>query len=226
MKKIIAVILALASMLVLFSCNQNTVPEEDTRTDLQKVTDYYAASCPTKCEVNYTYDLSGKTATGKSTLVTGKIAGKIATVYTYEFEKMASISDDATSAVTKETGSKEYLEDKGVRTNASGKWAKDGTNFAPTLGSIAINLDAAIIKEYTYKNNTLTFVVAADDTATILGEENAVNADVTVTIVDDGAVVTGITLDYTLPKTSRVDKTHVTYVTVYSYDLQTVELLK
>ena len=66
----------------------------------------------------------------------------------------------------------------------------------------------------------------AANTAAVLGEENAVNADVHVVITTNGAVVTGVTISYTIAATDTDPEISVNIATVYSYDLQAVTLTK
>jgi hypothetical protein len=66
--------------------------------------------------------------------------------------------------------------------------------------------------------------VAKADTAKIFGEELAVDADVYVEIVNDGAVVTSISLEYTLAadESQNLQETAVTIKVDYTYDLESI----
>jgi len=223
MKKILAIILALASVFAMFSCGSDGIEDE-----VKNIQTMYSASTPTKIATTTTNTLGTTVLNGTYTLVTGKIDGKLATVMQYSQDEIASIDDGKgeiiTGAVKTVSGSKEFHEDMGVRID--GKNWEEGFNFAPAAGDIAIDLTFENLKDVKYENNTLTFVIAADKTAAVLGEANAINADVAVTIVNDGAVITGITMSYTLEAEGDFPETVVVVTTSYEYDIQEVTLVK
>lgn len=218
MKKIFALLLAVACMSMIFSCDN-----KGNKT-LAQVSAMYDASAPTKVVID-TKQEGSQTLTGKYTLVTGLIDGKAATVYTYSYEEFATVEEDKTEAIHTVTGSKEFLEGNGVRVDGK-RWDSEGKNFAPTKGSIKINLDEKKIGSVIYEKNTLKFTVSAANTAAVLGEDNAIGYDVSVEITDDGVAITGITIKYEIPATETLAKTTVTIKTVYTYDLEEVTLTK
>ena len=221
MKKIIAIILALAALFSLSACNNDE--EGPTIAD---VTAMYASSAPTKI-VTTTTQIIGDTVTlnGVEEMKTGKIDGKIATVYTYSIEELAEISSGAEikGAIETVTGSKEFFDGK-VRVNG-GSWMPD-YNFAPAEGDIAINLDEANLKDVVFGENMGSFTVEAKNTAAVFGEENELEADVEVVITNDGAYITGITLTYTIAESDDYPEVVVTKTTLYTYDLEEITLVK
>ncbi len=223
MKKIIALLLSVVCVFSIVSCKDNG------ETDIIKaVNDKYAISAPTKIVTTSTHTIGNKTLNGTYTLVTGKIDGLIATVSEYSYEKFATVEEGAgdteTPFYTTVKGSKEFLENRGIRVDG-GEWT-DGFNFAPVAGDIAINITKDNVKDAKYENGVFTCVVANDKTVEVFGEGNAPAADVTVTVKDDGAVITGITLSYTIPATEDYPETVVVITTVYTYDLEQVTLVK
>lgn len=223
MKKIIAIILAITCAFAMFSC------QEEKADPIETLNAMYKASVPTKVVTDTTEVLGSITLTGTSTLKTGKIDGKIATTYTYSYQELRSIEDGVDSVEKpwiEVSGTKEYYEDKGVRVNG-GSWDSDEFNFAPAAGSIAINISNENIKDFKEDaaTKTVTFTVAADKSAAVFGEENAIAANVSVTITHDGAVITGITLSYTVESTEdEYPDAVVTIKTVYTYDLEEITI--
>ena len=223
MKKIIAIILAITCVFAMFSCQGKKADP------IESLNEMYKASAPTKVVTNTTEVLGSITLTGTYTLKTGKIDGKIATTYTYSYQELRAI-EDGLASVEKPwieiSGSKEYLEDKGVRVNG-GSWDEEGFNFAPAAGSIAFNVSKDNVTDLVADDaaKTVTFKVAADKTAAVFGEENAIGADVSVTVTHDGAVITGATLSYTVASAEdEYPDTVVEIKIAYTYDLEEITI--
>lgn len=221
MKKILMIVLVIACAISLFACG-----EESELTPVESINAMYAVSCPTKIETTTVQVINGVTFNGLDTLVAGKVDGKEAVVYTYSYEELQDVEAGADEPIKTVSGTVEYLEGKGTRNNG-GAWNADGASFAPTPGSVALTISEELIANMVKEENTFTFDVAAANTAAVLGEENAVNADVHVVVTTNGAVVTGVTISYTIAATDAGDpEISVNIATVYSYDLQAVTLTK
>ena len=225
MKKIIALLLALTCVFALFSCGEE---EPDIESQVNSVIKMYEASAPTKISTVTVTKIGNITLNGTYTLVTGKIDGMIATVQQNTYEKLADIESGSTSTITSviETvkESKEFVQDKGVRING-GTW-NDGFNFAPVAGDIALGFTYKQLINPEYKDGVLTCKIAAGNTGVIFGEDNAIDSDVVITIVNDGASITGVTLSYTIPEDDEYPAQEVTITTTYTYDLEEVTLVK
>ena len=232
MKKIIALLLALSCALccvALISCGDNgdnPNPGEDLtqKTALERVMEMYNNSHPTKATFTTVQTFGYRTLSSSGTYVTGKIDGKTATVYTYSYEELGAVESDAKDVVVTQTGSREYMEGLGVRENG-GEWDANGTDFAPE--TLAIQLTAENVGEYTFRDNVFSFVLAAEYAEAVLGEYVS-GCDVEVSIQVDGAVVTKISLFYTLPAVNEniSGDTDVSIVADYTYDLETPTLSK
>lgn len=247
MKKIIALILSIVCVFTLVACGDepctehvdaNTdgkcdvceatvdIPEEETTVGPKEVAEMYAESLPTKV-VTTTKQVIGENIVlnGKETLVTGKVNGKLTTVYEYERDELNEVpdSDIVPPLIKTVSGSKVYHD--GKVSIDGGSWVK-GYNFAPLKGDIAINLDEANLTNVSYdkETSTLSFTVAADKVALVFGENVVIESDVTVSIVNDGAVVTGISLSYVIAGTKEYPEKTVTIDTVYTYDLEEITL--
>lgn len=239
MKKIICLLLVLACSFALFACGK-----EEELTGAQKTAQYYKNSLPTKVVTTSTQSImnsSGvavQTLNGKYELVTGTIAGKLATVQTYTQDYIREVAEGANAVVVgpigTETGSLEYLEGYGRRTNG-GSWDPNGLNFGPTAGSIAINLDESLLTGVRYTEgedgiNTLTFTVPNANIAAVFGADSddvallTASSDVEVTITNNGAFVQSIAISYSIDGTRYYPKRQITMITEYEYDVQSVEL--
>ncbi len=233
MKKIIAIILAAACIFAFASCGETGNGNGDFENPIEAIVAMYKLSEPTKIVTNHTTVIGNITLSGEETLVTGSIDGKIATVYEYWYEELTGIDEgggeiiyDVKKVVT---GSKEYLEDSGVRENG-GSWKKNEYNFAPTKGDIAINITEALVSDVTYSGNTLMFTVLEENVEAVFGVETEFEGNVKVSITNDGAVITGIVVEYTIPGEADDDVEYpdsvVTVSTSYTYDLEVISLVK
>ena len=241
MKKIIALILALACMLALASCGEDPEPEKTPEEiAIEATLACYAASAPTKIVTKTSRDFDGYyKLNGEDILVTGKIDGKIATVRTYTYDKFRTIEAGSGANVLEniyqETGSEEYLEDKGYRVDG-GKWMDDGLNFAPTAGSISVAITKDNITDITYTeakyNNVLSFTVPEDKVDEVFGVDEDEDSyfdhesDIKVTITNNGAVITSIVIEYEIEADEEIPGQAVSIITNYTYELETVTLVK
>jgi hypothetical protein len=241
-KRILSIALALLMVFALMSAV--ACGKEDELTGAQKTAQFYENSLPTKIVTTSAQSIVNDEGTvvatlnGKYELVTGTIAGKLATVQTYEQDYIREVAEGANAVIVgpigTESGSLEYLEGYGRRTNG-GFWDPNGLNFGPTAGSIAINLDESIIKNAKYTEgedgtNTLTFTVANENIAAVFGANSddtallTASSDVEVIITNDGAFVNSITISYSIAGTRYYPERRVVMTTNYEYKSQRVEL--
>lgn len=242
MKKIIAMILALACVFAVSSCgDEPEVQKTPEELAIEATLGCYEASVPTRVQTNVerVYGENYYVLKGEYILETGKTAdGLVITVQTYEQDKLRLVEEGADDVVLDpiytETGSEEFLEGKGRRTDGK-KWV-DGANFAPSAGSIALNLPLDKLTEITYTeakySNVLSFTVPEDNAAEIFGADKKgncildVESDVKVTITNNGAVVTGVTIEYTVEEDDDFPGQTVVIDTVYGYEIQAPALVK
>lgn len=235
-KRIIALTLLLASCtLALFSCGASA--------GLEKTTECYKNSLPTKIVTNtvqQVLDNDGNVAAvfnGNYVTVTGKIGGLNASVRTYERDVLNTINAGAGSLVIppieQEKVVEEFLEGYGRRTNG-GEWRPKGLNFAPAMGSIAIKLNENDVTDVKYVeeklNNKLTFTVPVNKIEKVFGYDfdgnELIESDtpVKVEITNNGAVVTGITISYSVEASVDFPARDVIISTTYSYDVEKIEI--
>ena len=223
MKKIVALLVILATCLfAVTACGGAN--EVDT------VGAMFEASKPTKTYITYTQTFGDTTLEGVYELRRGTVNGKEACVYTAEYEELVSVEEGGATEVVlpdvvTRTEKLEYLEGKGVRENG-GSWDSKAENFASEAGPMSLKLNSDLISNYTYEGNTLRCAVAAKNTAEVLGLEENLSVDATITIIDDGASITDIIISYTIPEDTeaQVPETTISIVAKYTYDLEKIEI--
>lgn len=221
MKKIVALLVILATCLfAVTACGGAN--EVDT------VGAMFEASKPTRTQITYTQTFGETVLEGVYELVRGTVNGKEAGIYTAEYDELTSVEEGGATEVVlpdivTRTEKLEYLEGKGVRENG-GKWDAQAENFISEVGPMSLKLNSDLVKNFTYEGHTLRCAVAAKNTAEVLGLEENLDVDVTITVVDDGASVTDINISYTIPADAeaQVPETTVTIVAKYTYDLEKI----
>lgn len=224
MKKILALILILACTFSVVSCGE-------AGEIVGKVNKVFSAVSPTKIVTETTEVFDGKlTLTSTSTLKVGVVDGFAAA--TYEFVKQTLRSVEEGAGDTEElpwietVELREYHDDKGLRVNG-GKWDIDGENFAPEAGKFAPKFSEKNLKDIKEDKatNTITFVIPADKTAAVFGEDQAPAADVSVTVTHDGSAVTSMILSYEV-KADKKDypDVAVTIKILYSYEPEQITM--
>ena len=225
MKKFLSLLLVLTLAVgCLFACGDDEV----TGGELEAVAAMYAVSQPTKIVAITTHQFGTKTLNGSYELVTGLLDGvtPVAT-YTAKYEQMRDIASGSTQEILEPIEEInlliEYKEGKGTRETLNGKrgsWNKDGESIIPAKGAIAVNLDATVITQFTYEDNTLTFTVPQASTESVLGM--AIEADALVVIKNDGTRITGVEITYTeaADAATNVEQTVVSISVKYTYDLE------
>ena len=174
MKKIIALILALACMLALISCNDNSADSAA----LEPYKTAIDATVPARATINITYtDTTLNVALNGSYQVEYNEDGT-ATV-NYEYEKLNGIDSGSAEMISTVTGT------------ATVK--ADGT----TEGDVDVNVTAANVTKINLDASKMTFSVArgilsasikAADTKAVLGIEIASDVSMTMTVSDTGKI--------------------------------------
>ena len=220
MKKLISVLLvAVTCLSVLASCAKNEV---DT------VGAMYKNSQPTKVVATTTQTFGERKLESRFTLTVGRIDGKEAAIYEGTEDKMRDIEsgahEDIVGPIETVVTKLWYHEPRGVcdATKIPYKWDKNVESFIPEKGAVALNINSGSIKEYVYEGKTLTFTVAKAKSAEVFGE--ALDSDATVTIINDGAVVTYVKITYTTPAdtANSIPEQIVVIEVDYTYDLESI----
>lgn len=205
------------------ACYENSLPTKVVTTSKQSFFEYEDD------EKFVAYELNSETV-----LVTGKVEGLDATVETTTREILRTIaSDENKNPVIQETTSTvEYLEGYGRRTDG-GNWISALPNHAPTLGSIALNITKMNINNATYTENgeinELKFTVSKDKVSDVFGKsvgELQSDTDITVTVINDGAVVTSVKVSYGIEAYENYPERLVELEVVYDYSVQVVNIAK
>jgi hypothetical protein len=228
MKKIIALILATVLCAVaLTSCNL-LFPEEDTT--LSDISRMYNMSAPTRIVATTEQDFGAYELNCSYEIVTGYVDNSLASVYTVTTEELRTVeeggnTDEVKDMIKSTTKKTEAIEGFGSRTNG-GDWNPEGEVWTIGRGAMAINLQEDALLNVVYENHVLTFTVPAANVATVFGEysENMAS-DVQVKIVDDGAVITSIELQYNLAGDgANLAESTMTVKVVYTYDLERITI--
>ena len=204
-------------------CYKNSLPTKVVTTSLQNFYDYDDDG-----EKIVVYDLESETV-----LVTGKSAGLDATVETSTREVLRDVvsSDDVIGPIQVVESTREYLQGFGVRTSGD-DWVQ-GTNFAPRLGSIGIDITLENVWDATYTeqayNNVFSFTVKKEDVAAVFGKtikDLSTDSDIKVSITNDGAVVTGISISYTMKAFDNFPERSVEINVTYGYDVEVINIVQ
>lgn len=207
MKKLLAILLAVCCLFTVVSCGKDDNQEPDntptTDTVLERFSSMLATSVPTRAEVTATEKMEKVELVSTHVLTTGlNQDGKRAT---YLESKVQTLQDAESGYVShiKTTTTKEwYIEGMGRYKNYR-LVDKEGVDFAPVAGSLAINLDTNLFEyEYTEETDTLVLYVDYENSAAVMGnmlaEDQEFDYDLVVTIIAAGGRISQIDVAYTI----------------------------
>lgn len=230
MKRILAFVLTLVLALLAVSCNMGSSGGISA-----KIVEMYNRKSPTKSVTVATYEYDDEVIKDTITLVTGKINGTINVAKLTEIkERLRTVADGSNAQIVPEIKKtetiSEYYEGKGVRTKTDKEpwtdWDPAAKSFAPTDGSVSLNITESNIKAVKEEGKKISFTVSAVDTQAVFGV--GIASDVKVELAHDGACVVGITLQYHEAATAETpDKpstpaVKVTIEVVYTYDIEPI----
>ncbi|MBQ7407129.1 MAG: hypothetical protein IJW11_05160 [Clostridia bacterium] len=242
MKKLIAILLVIACMLVMASCDMGGGEQPVDNTETQKVLDTLSEqikkSAPSKSVVDTVVGNELISLSSTETVVKGEVSGKDASLWERQYEALNDLGAD--SAVKKlVTEREEYVEGMGIRTNG-GVW-EDFPNPIRQIRPYRINLDAALIQGFSAGETdegspSYEFVVPNKNIAAVLTGMDAdalasITSDVSVVIETDGVNVTRISLTYDMKSVAlngdnKLEDCKATLDAVYSYGLQSITIEK
>jgi predicted small lipoprotein YifL len=243
MKKIFAILLVVACMFSVVSCNlfgPKEEPEEQPkdRADIVLFNQMLKESVPTQAVTVVEQKLGRTTFESTYTLTTGTVAGKAATTLESKVQTLKSVQEGNTEAIETTTEYLWYLEGKGISENRGRKWDPEGTNFAPKVGTLIFNLKSENFEEIEYdeEKSTLYLTVLADKSTEVLknflAPEQVFEYDAFITITAAGGRIISITVEYTIPgdvigdidNLIDVEEIEVVISTTYSYGLQEIDM--
>ena len=244
MKKFLSILILIACMLSVVSCNFSFgggKTPDDTPTDRADITLFnkmLKESVPTKAVTVVEQKLGRTTFESVYTLTTGSVNGKTASTLVSEVKSLKSVTEGNLNPYDKDVDYLWYLEGKGTSDNKGKSWDEDGTNFAPTTGTLSFNLKSADFEEIEYdeENTTLYLTVTADKATAVLNnflpKDQLFEYDAEIVIVAAGGRVVSITIEYLIPadvigdidNLIDVDDIEVVIETTYSYGLQEIEM--
>ncbi len=226
--KVVAIVLLSALLVsVCVSCGKKKT--------INQIVEMYSNSAPTKI-VSQTVQTSGDiTVTGKYTLLTGTIGGVAAAIYEEEYQEMRTVEEGGQSTTIYEYIKDvhklyQYVEGKGTRElHPDTKielttWDPNGHAYTIEQGSFALNLNKDNIDdiEYDESSKTFTATVSSGNTGSVFGQD--IPVDVTIKIVNDGAQITSVHVEYTLPAEGDVQETKIVIDVEYTYDNERINL--
>ena len=241
MKKLIAILLVVACMLAMGACGGtgNGVTDEtpitpSSTTEAQKVLDALAdlirTSTPTQSKVNTVTGTADVNLKSELTITMGQLSGKEAALYVHEYESFNDLGAKEAKTLTVET--QECVEGMGIRVDG-GNWEPDQSSFVRRLQPYRMSLDATVIKSLrTSEDETIvSFTVPAENAGDVFTNFDAKTiasmiSDVSVRIETDGSSVTVIEISYNSKSVPNMENPKVEIKAEYSYDLQSITLLK
>lgn len=226
MKKIISIVLVLATVFTFFSCGGDG--DESVAASIKEINDMYNAVSPSMVVTESTRNFGSYSLVNKGTLKVGSAGGFDVAVYEYSNEQLRDIESgsgaEVLGVIETVTGIREYHEELGYRENG-GKWDEDGEDFTPETGAIALNLTEATVQDFKYdkETKTYTFTVLAANTEAVFGQ--AIESDVAVTLTRTAADIVGVTLAYAIKSKSKDHpEIQVTLKASYYYETQTITI--
>lgn len=207
MKKIIALLLAVCCLFAVVACRDDKTPDVEVDTVQVKVDEIsllFDTLVPTQSVTTTKLTFGVVTLETVETLVTGTVDGADASVLTVVNETLSDVKGGG-SLIIKNTENRWFVDGRGVSVNKGKTWDAEGTDFAPTPGSIKLNLAKEYLatKEYDEQTQTLTVTVAKDNVANVLGSftpETATESDVTIAIATAGGRIVSIEVSYVVPE--------------------------
>ncbi len=229
MKKIIAfVLLAALCLTALCSCRSK---------DVDEIVEMYANSNPSKIVSTTVQTLGPVTLNGTYTLTVGTVGGVNAAVYDENYQQIRSIEDGGATDViygNVETihNLVQFIEGKGTRYvhpetgNIIQDWNAEGSSIIPEKGAIAMNLNKKYMEDFESDGNTSSFTVPAKHTASVFGSSAEINSDVYVEIVNNGAEIISVHIEYTVPADEANHVPEIVSVVdiVYTYDIEPITI--
>lgn len=227
--KVIALVLLLALLVpACVSCKK----DDPAPNYAGVIADMYKNSAPTKA-VSKTVQTAGDIVlSGTYSLVTGTIGGKAAAIYEEHYQEMRTVESGGESTTIYDYikdvhNLYQYVDGKGTRQidvnthNVISDWNPNGRVYTIEQGSFALNLAGNVTGEQ-YDGTTYTATVPHANTANVFGYEIA--ADVAVTVVNNGAEIVSVRIEYNLPAEGEVKETHVVMDIEYTYDNERITL--
>lgn len=233
MKKIIALLLLICTLVTIVSCGN----KQDE--NLKKFDDMFASSAPTRAEtvVKQKFNNSPE-LTSVFTLTTGTVDGKTASILVRQVETLNKVDSSNTNYIKTDVSTNWYYEGMGTSTDKGASWNPDGKNFAPKPGTLSMNLKDEYMEKIEYSSDssseTIVLRVSAENSAKVLANfiESAedFHYETRITVVAAGERVSSVTIKYIIDEhmigedenAIEISDTEVTITVNYSYDIQAI----
>ena len=144
MKKILALILIACTLFSFASCNKDEDGSGNKGgNEVARFSEMLAVSVPTSSDVLVTQVVNDITIESNFSIKTGTVSGLKAAVYTNTVTTLGSVEDRELELFREKEETVWYVEGYGTSTNKGKRWSKDGKDFSPVEGSLAINLSSS-----------------------------------------------------------------------------------
>ena len=245
MKKILALILVMCTLFSFAACGGNSDDGADSdanesTSNVSRFSEMLATSVPTSSNVLVTQVVNDITLESSFSLQTGTVGGKKAAVYTNTVRTLGNVEDRDLALFRDKEETMWYLEGYGTSANKGKRWIKDGEDFSPKEGSLAIDLQSNYIKSQSYSKEgsleTLVVVMTAANAtkalSNFLDKNQKIRHEVTVTITAAAERVSSITISYVVPEDNLGTESEpiwyydipVTIEANYSYKIDTGDI--
>lgn len=232
-KKIIIIIVAAVLAAALIAVGVILALNNFSDNPVKSVMEMYSNSVPTKVTGKTTQTFGEITLNSTYTLTTGFIGNKNAAVYEEKYQDMRSVEEGGESTVVyghiaDHHNLFHYIEGIGTRqvNPVTGivisDWDINGRVFSVNQEGMTLALSNSRIKDENYKDNTLTCVVPADKTAAVFGTD--LGADAQLKIVDNGAQIVSVHIEYVVPANGSVQETTIVIDIEYTYDNERINI--
>lgn len=232
-KRFIALALIFILALSFASCDISS-GSQDVGEISSKIIAMYNRSTPTKSVTTMKSESAGVLTIDEITITSGKIDGNLdAATYKAVQQRFNTVSSGSNAMIIDPVGQtpveKEYIKGMGVRIKG-GTWDPTADSFAPTDGSLGLNVTDSTISNVKEEGKTISFTVVKANTQAVFGM--AINADVSVVIKHDGASIVAISLSYVEPAVESADpmnepdmpETQFSIEIKYSYDIEKINI--
>ncbi len=238
MKKLIAILLVLACVLAMGACSVPPIggnpPAPPVSSDTQDVLDAFSesirTSAPTQSKVTTFTGNADINLKSELTITMGELSGKTAALYVHDYESLNDVGAEV--AINRTVETQEYVEGMGLRIDG-GVWEADQSSFVRRLTPYRMNLDGELIKSFSADDSgtKISFVIPLENAYDVLTGFDAktiasMTSDISVEIETDGSSVIFIGIVYTTKSVPNLQSPKVEIKAQYSYDLQSITLLK
>ncbi len=215
MKKFICLLMVVACMLTMASCNlfnkDGGNGDDAQKSDVAKIADIVSGSEPTRIVSHVDYLVGGKNLKGIYTTQVDRASGK--SQFDFSYEKMSLVSDQNPSGgYVTVAGTVCYAADGSVSSESGDVWVSAGTGYLP----YSLSLSEARFASYTVSEDgkILTAEIAPTEAKRAFGVDIESTGNISLTVETDGTYLHYVTVTYATENATVTVKTSYDYGTV------------